>query len=189
MLVKDQNTIEKNFFKKCTRLLNVINEGHTISVDDLYSFREFVIFSLRNDIFFEGEPFEQLTMRIRSYWHYELTLDTDLHRYCSYIQLYQMVILLLQGIKNKANEQYVSSLADSHVQDIELINTIKKSPGITFKELRDIFSISPDVLSKRLSVLKEQRFVVSRREGEWQYYLLTKLGDILYEKLFFTLND
>lgn len=179
----DCEEVVNNFSKACTWLSNAIDKERQIPESDLSYFSRMVIFSLRNDIFFEVDSFEDLSLSINKYCHYKLTSDTNLRRRFSYVRLYQMVILLRQGIKNATDEQYVSSLVETHVYDNELINVIKKSPGITFKELRDLLSILPDDLAKRLTILEEQRFLISRREGECRCYVLSNLGYILHRKL------
>lgn len=178
-----QKTVLKSFIQTCSELINDINQNHPVDAETIERFSKFTIFLLRNNTIPQTEVFEKLSGKLTDYWHYKLVSEKDPRRGCSYVQIYQMVNMIHQNAREKKAEHSTHTSKGSQHQNTEIIKAIKQSPGITFMNLIDYTKLNSDVLSKRLAELEKQNFVVSRRNGTYRYYILTYLGNSLYQDL------
>lgn len=178
-----EDVIINNFSKLCRRLANYVRDSYTISPDDLCAFSKFLRFIFSNDARFDNDDFKNLHHFIRNYWLYRLADDESKIRSCSYVQLYQMVMVIHQFYSDKITEDNVTMKLDSYRQDFKLLNAIRKSPGIIFKDLYHNLNADKESLNKRLDLLESDSFVISRHRGDYKYFILSQTGEILVNLL------
>lgn len=181
-----RQTIEqviKHFATLCVKITEDVGKNLPVTVDHLGCFSDFTMYFIRNNTYPITDAYNQLVYKIKEYWQYEMIADEYKQRSCSYIQLYQMVAMLQQHSKDIEIENIALSAVNEQYENANTITVIKNKPGITFKELQDVLQVDVNVLNKQLHKLEEYHFLVARGNGAYQYYILTKLGTCLYEKL------
>ena len=175
--------VMNNFDTLCSRLIDDIIKEQLVTSERLEKFGKFVTFFIRNHIAPYGAPYEQLNKLILEYWHYDLSEENNRQRGCSYVQLYQMIIMIQHNCDELKSEYFAYVEAKKRQHNVKVIKNIKESPGITFKNLLSTSSLSAENLREQLEKLENQNFLVSRRTGDYQRYRFTYLGEILYQDL------
>ena len=171
--------IEKNFSKLCEIIANKIQQHKEINDIDLYNFTYTAVVLLNNKVVVNTREYEHLVYEILSFWHYGFESIEDKRVSTSYIRVFQTIAMLKiqQEEENLTNQAKL--LVDKYSKNIRIIQQIHLNSGITFRELREELQISEEQLQEQIQQLKEDELVVWRREGEWQYYMLSKLGRYL----------
>lgn len=177
------NEVMCSFDRLCLRLIDNVSEEQFVASERVGKFSEFTTFFLRNRIVPNSKSYGQLTKLILEYWHYDLSEDNNHRRACSYVQIYQMISMLQQNRDERKSEYVAHVEVKKQQHDTTIINAIKETPGITFKDLQSISSLSSENLRDQLEKLEAQNFVISRRTGDYQYYSFTYLGELLYQDL------
>lgn len=177
------NTIEKNFSKLCEIIANKIQQHKEINDIDLYNFTYTAIDLLKNSVIINTKEYEKLVYEIFSFWHYGFETIEDKRISTSYIRVFQTIIMfkIQQEEENLTNQAKL--LIEKYSKNISVIQQIHSNPGITFKDLREKLEISKEQLQEQIQQLKDDELIVWRREDEWQYYMLSKLGDRLISLL------
>lgn len=171
------------FSNMCTRLTAIITQEKIIQERTLLDFNRFVIFAIKNNITQLPNSFCELSTRIADYWHYELDRETNSDRKYSYIRLYQMIdtvnaFYAEQNVQNKALKAM-----DKQRKNVNTVRLIQQYPGITYKKILAMLSILPEDLQNQLQELESNGFLYGRRSGNERYYMLTNVGDALYQAL------
>lgn len=178
--VEGVKRIEKNFSKFCEIFTKKIQQHKEINDHDLYEFTYMAVVLLNNKVVVNTREYKTLVYEIFAFWHYEFESIKDKRVSTSYIRVFQTIAMLtIQQEEENMINQAAKLLADKYSKNIAVIQQIHSNPGITFRELREELQISEEQLQEQIHQLKEDELVVWRREGEWQYYMLSKLGRYL----------
>lgn len=184
------NVNRDNFEKLCTNLLNVIKEKRPIESNNLECFSKFTTIMLRCNLMPKGENFDTLSRSVSDYWHYSLPSEKNPQRGCSYVQLYQMITMIQQNnIDSEIAFAVHNDTKKYSFKDKEILKRIKQSPGITFNELSKEPYLSNEDLAVRLSDFEKKLYISARRKGKYRYYILTDLGNKLYQSSFSETNN
>lgn len=175
--------VKDKFDKLCSGLIENIAYEQAISSERLEKFSKYTTFFLKVGFIPNGENFGHLNKLLLEYWEYDMPKEDNRKRGCSYIQLYQMLIMLRQKNNERKSEYFAHSEAMKWKYDGFIIKKIKESPGITFKKLLEKSERSPKDLSMQIEIIRNKNFIVSRRDGISQYYRLTDLGKHFYKNV------
>lgn len=171
------------FSDMCNRLLDNITQRRIIQERSLLDFSKLVLWVVNGTVKRLPESFNELAAHISDYWHYEIRREDDSERKYSYIRFYQMICIIKTYHVERELEDKAFSAMEKNQSNTELLRMIQQCPGITHKQLWDMFGISSVELQKQLKPLDQEGFLSSRRSGEDRYYMLTNAGEILYQKL------
>lgn len=177
------NTVKKNFSKLCEIIANKIQQHKEINDIDLYNFTYMAIELLKNNVIINTKEYEKLVYEILSFWHYELETIEDKRISTSYIRVFQTIVMFKIQREEENLINQAKSLIEKYNKNISVIQQIHSNPGITFKDLKEELGVSKEQLQEQIQQLKDDELVVWRREDEWQYYRLSKIGDRLISLL------
>lgn len=172
-----------NFNKLCKVLIEKIHQHKAIQVYELNNFSYFLRKSIREGIDLWTENYDELRILIFSYWHYEMINDDNMRCKCSYIQIFNMVCLLEEEQKDRDIRQKVQEDTDKGIYSYEIIKWLQDNPCGYYIELKNECKIDIEELNKQLDLLVENRYIIYRGWGDRRFYMLTKAGNLLYEKL------
>ena len=187
-LGQEHYTLTRSFSNLCDRLITSILQKKTIHERTLLDFSRIAIIIVNTDMDRPTENFQNLERLISDYWRYGLKNETNQLRGYSYIRLYQMVELIQTFHRDRKLERRVHAEIDKNYDNAELVMKIRISPGITRKRLMADLSTTSGEFQDKLQVLEKDGFLLSRRSGDDQYYLLTEAGDVLHRHLTSTGN-
>ena len=148
-----------------------------------------IIFSLNTIKIIKDAPvqlpneFSDLSYVVDEYRIYEVDKDDDLDRLCSYLRLYEMICLIQTYYKESDMIQVVLNDLNKFRKCSDIINAIYKNPGITYEKIKSMVHVDESLLMGQLNELEIGKYVLKYRPHDNSYYVLTNLGDILYENL------
>lgn len=180
------DVILKNFLSLCEDIDDIITRKVYISSETMRDFSKLTLELVRNNISTEFDEFSTLYRHMFEWWSYELVPGklSNLQRDCSYIQIFQIVCMVSENNRVLARKNLAIELSKNHHNNKDIIKAIKKFPGITKKELkRKVKTTEERELQVRLNELEVDKIIISRREGDLQYYMLTLIGEDLHTVL------
>lgn len=176
------NKILYKFEQFCEGFVQDIGEERDIDVSELNNFSMLTAYILRQNINPSCESFNELYNTLKDYANSEYSLAEDYHRDRSYMRLYQLISMTKELFVSMEQRDQAHKLLRSNQFDISLIKAIHENPGCTFTELQSELSIDSEQLFENLTLLIKHHALISCRTGEYQYYLLTYLGNMMFEE-------
>ena len=166
-----------HFKEICKDITRIISQDIPIEANELENFSKITTMLLKHNMLIESDEFDRLSRQLTEYWHYKLVSEKDSKRGCSYVQMYQMVTMIQQNNHSINTANTAKDIISKNPEVVKIVSAIGANPGISFKELRDILNIEDfNHLYEQISKLKDLKVIVSRRSGDYEYYILTYLG-------------
>lgn len=177
-----QNQMEV-FLNLCKRFSDEVKSQRVIRERSLFDFSKMVLWVIQKDVRKLPKTFDDLDASVSDYWRYTMRNDSHTDRRTSYIRLYQMVKSVRVFIEERELEEKADLASDDSALDAELIRCIHRVPGVTRKTLEKMLSRTAVELQSQVAALEREGLVFSRRSGDGQYYMLTRTGEALNQRL------
>ena len=167
------------FASLCTQIDKDMSEGRQILERPILELCKCIVKYLSNGGTLQlPAEFRMMAERVDNYWRYE-TKKGDIEREFSYSRVYQLADLVRIWEGEEQRDVAISLEAWRYSNNLSLLRTIYRSPGLTHKALSEYMQCSPSRLSQIIPPLVDNDYLLAQRIGSKKYYHLSGKGERL----------